>query len=215
LVIVVGNDASRMTGAWKSLPCVFALAAALAFASAAAASPRNGNPSNKPPQAQTNQSKPPVSHGPPQTDQGVVQSVATDQVVVKELDGSTVTVPVDDATRVLVDGRLGSLQAVKPGFVAVVTWKPGKAAQELQAFDLSAKSGERLATVKSVSSTKVVVTGANGGSVTIHANVRTRVFLDGKPAALRSIGAGFTLVTTAATVNHGKPALELRFLSPS
>jgi len=140
--------------------------------------------------------------------------VTASEVVLKALDGSSVTVPVDGSTRVLVDGKVGTLQAVKPGFVAVAKWKAGKAAQQLQAFDLSAKSGERLATVKSVSSTRVVVTGANGGTVTIHANARTHVFLDGRPAALRSIDAGDTLVVTAATANHGKPAVELRFLSP-
>lgn len=206
-----------MTGAWNSLrwgrPVVVAVSVALAAGAPAGAAPPNGNPSNS--HSQANSSKPPQSHGPQQTDQGVVQSASATEVVLKALDGSSVTVPVDGSTRVLVDGKVGTLQAVKPGFVAVATWKPGKAAQELQAFDLSPKSGERLATVRSVSSTRVVVNGANGGILTIHANVRTHVFLDGRPAALRTIVAGDTLVVTTATANHGKPAVELRFLSPS
>lgn len=208
-----------MTGASKSLrwglPVILAVSAALAAGAPAGAAPPNGNPSSSGSHTPTT-SKPPQSRGgPQQTDQGVVQSVTANEVVLKALDGSSVTVPVDGGTRVLVDGKVGTLQAVKPGFVAVATWKAGKAAQALQAFDLSPKSGERLATVRSVSSTRVVVTGANGGTVTIHANVRTHVFLDGRPSALRSIEAGDTLVVTAATANHGKPALELRFLSPS
>lgn len=208
-----------MTGVRKrllrGLPAVLVLIAALAAGPPAGAAPPSGTQSSKPAQSQGNPSKPPQGHGPQETDQGVVQSVSASEVVLKTLDGSSVTVPVDGSTRVLVDGKLGTLQAVKPGFVAVAKWKAGKAAQQLQAFDLSAKSGERLATVKSVSSTRVVVTGANGGTVTIHANARTHVFLDGRPAALRSIDAGDTLVVTAATANHGKPAVELRFLSPS
>jgi UDP-N-acetylmuramyl tripeptide synthase len=204
-----------MTGASKSLrwglPVVLAVSAALAAGGPAGAAPPNGNPHTP-----TTATKPPQGRGgPQQTDQGVVQSVSANEVVLKALDGSSVTVPVDGGTRVLVDGKVGTLQAVKPGFVAVATWKAGKAAQALQAFDLSPKSGERLATVRSVSSTRVVVTGANGGTVTIHANVRTHVFLDGRPSALRSIDAGDTLVVTGATANHGKPAVELRFLSPS
>jgi hypothetical protein len=208
-----------MTGAWNKLrwglPVVVAVSVALAAGAPAGAAPPNGNPSSSNAHTPTNPSKPPQSHGPQQTDQGVVQSVSATEVVLKALDGSSVTVPVDGSTRVLVDGKVGTLQAVKPGFVAVATWKPGKAAQALQAFDLSPKSGERLATVKSVSSTRVVVNGANGGTVTIHANVRTHVFLDGRPSSLRSIQAGDTLVVTGATANHGKPAVELRFLSPS
>lgn len=208
-----------MTGVRKrllrGLSAVLVLTAALAAGPPAGAAPPSGTQSSKPAQSQGNPSKPPQGHGPQETDQGVVQSVSASEVVLKTLDGSSVTVPVDGSTRVLVDGKLGTLQAVKPGFVAVAKWKAGKAAQQLQAFDLSAKSGERLATVKSVSSTRVVVTGANGGTVTIHANARTHVFLDGRPAALRSIDAGDTLVVTGATANHGKPAVELRFLSPS
>jgi hypothetical protein len=207
-----------MTGAWNSLrwglPGIVAVSVALAAGAPAGAAPPNGNPSNSS-HTPTNAAKPPQAHGPQQTDQGVVQSVSATEVVLKALDGSSVTVPVDGSTRVLVDGKVGTLQAVKPGFVAVATWKPGKAAQALQAFDLSPKSGERLATVKSVSSTRVVVTGANGGTITIHANVRTHVFLDGRPSALRSIVSGDTLVVTGSTANHGKPAVELRFLSPS
>jgi len=204
-----------MTRAAKLLPCGFALAAALAAGSPAGAAPPNGSPSSNRPNQQTNPSKPPASHGAQETQQGVVQSVSATEIVLKALDGSSVTVPVDTATRVLVDGRLASLHDVKPGFVAVAKWKTGKAAQQLQAFDLSSTSGERLATVKSVSTTRVVVTGANSGTLTIHANVRTRVFLDGRPAALKSVQAGDTLVVTASTANHGKPAVELRFLSPS
>jgi hypothetical protein len=207
-----------MTGAWNKLrwglPVIVAVSVALAAGAPAGAAPPNGSPSSNG-HTQTNSAKPPQSHGPQQTDQGVVQSVSATEVVLKALDGSSVTVPVDGSTRVLVDGKVGTLQAVKPGFVAVATWKPGKAAQALQAFDLSPKSGERLATVKSVSSTRVVVNGANGGTVTIHANVRTHVFLDGRPSSLRSIQAGDTLVVTGTTANHGKPAVELRFLSPS
>ena len=149
------------------------------------------------------------------TEQGLVQSVSAGAVLLKALDGSTSSIPVGPQTRVLVDGRLAPLSDVKPGFAAIVKWHGGKAAQQLEAFDLSAKSGERLATVESVSKTAVVVTGAGDGTVTIHANVRTRVFVDGKPSTLRSVKAGYTLVVLAGTAKGGKPAAELRFLTPS
>src|SRR5262249_46781744 len=116
---------------------------------------------------------------------------------------------------VLVDGRLGLLRDVKPGSVAVVKWEGGKAAQQFEAFDLSAKSGERLATVERVTRGLVAVTAATGGTTTIHANVRTRVFLDGKLTTRSSIKPGYALVATATTGKGGKPAAELLFLTPS
>jgi hypothetical protein len=148
-------------------------------------------------------------------DQGLVQSVASAAVVLRALDGSTFSVPVASQTRVLVDGRLAPLSEVKPGFVALVKWEGGGAAQQVAAFDLSATSGERLATVQEVSKTSVMVTGASGGTVTIHANVRTRVFVNGKLSTLGSVKGGYTLVTGAGTSKGGRPAAELRFLSPS
>jgi hypothetical protein len=186
-------------------------AAAVASAARPAATPSGG----KPTQTQTNPSPGSKSHGAQVTEQGLVQSVAAGAVLLKSLDGSTFSVPVGPQTRVLVDGRLAPLSDVKPGFVALVKWQGGKAAQQLEAFDLSTKSGERLATVESVSKTAVEVTGASGGTVTIHANVRTRVFLDGKPSTLKSVKAGYTLVVRAGTAKGGRPASELRFLTPS
>jgi hypothetical protein len=66
---------------------------------------------------------------------GIVQSVTPKTVVVKELDGSSVTVPVASSTRVFVDGRRASLADVAPGFVASASWKSGRPARELEAFD--------------------------------------------------------------------------------
>jgi hypothetical protein len=200
----------------RAAAAVLVAAAALAAAAVASASRPAATPSGgKPAQTQTNPSAGAKSHGGQVTEQGLVQSVSATAVLLKALDGSTSSIPVGPQTRVLVDGRFAPLGDVKPGFVAIVKWEGGKAAQQLEAFDLSAKSGERLATVESVSKTAVTVNGASGGSVTIHANVRTRVFLDGKPSTLKSVKSGYTLVLRAGTAKGGKPAGELRFLSPS
>ena len=148
------------------------------------------------------------------TDQGVVQSIVAGTVVLKELDGSAVSIPVDDGTVILLDGRQGALGDVKPGFVAIAKWKPGGSARLLQAFNLSPQSGESIATVRSLRPNGVIVTSADGSTVTIHTNAKTRVLIDGKQATLRGVKAGFTLVTSAATRSGRKPASELRFLSP-
>jgi len=72
-----------------------------------------------------------------QTSQGVVQSVSAKAIVLKELDGSKPIVPLDAKTRVLIDGQPARLRDVKPGFVAIATWKAGKPTRELRVFDTS------------------------------------------------------------------------------
>jgi hypothetical protein len=195
-------------------PTAIAVLALVAAAAPAAAAPPAGKESHGNPQGNPhgNPTQPP-GHGPEQTDQGVVQSVSGSTVMIRALDGSTLNVPIGTSTRVLVDGRLASLGDVKPGDVAVVEWK-GDSTRRFEAFDLSPARNERLAVVKSTSTNTVVVSGANGGSLSIHANVRTRIFLDGKASSLRSVHPGFTLVL-GSTPAHGKPAAELVFLSSS
>jgi hypothetical protein len=147
--------------------------------------------------------------------QGIVQSVSARAVVLKELDGSTVRVPVDAKTRVLVDGKRASLRAVKPGFVAVATWTAGKATRELQAFDLSGQNAAGVAVVESVSADAVVVKDARGSTVTIRVDAKTRVLVDGKPASLRAVKPGYyTVVTNVKGSKGNKPASELHFLRP-
>ena len=139
---------------------------------------------------------------------GIVQSVGGGGVVVTQIDGSTVGVPVATSTRVFVDGQRVPLAAVQPGFVASASWKAGKAAGELFVFDPSAT----VAVVRSVSARGVVVSDAAGNTVTVALTPKTRVLVDGTPASVRSIAAGDTLVLDAS--GRGKPAAELRFLRP-
>jgi hypothetical protein len=159
--------------------------------------------------------KPQVTAPAARSGQGIVQSVSARAVVLKELDGGTVRVPVDAKTRVLVNGKPASLRAVKPGFVAVAKWTAGKATQELQAFDLSGQNAAGLAVVESVSADAVVVQEARGSTVTIPVDAKTRVLVDGKPASLRDVKPGYyTVVTNVKGSKGNKPASELRFLRP-
>ena len=57
---------------------------------------------------------------------GVVDSVSTGVLVVKESGGTTVSIPVNAKTRVLVDGKPASLAAVKGGYTVVLTAKDSK-----------------------------------------------------------------------------------------
>jgi hypothetical protein len=144
---------------------------------------------------------------------GIVRLVSAKAVVLKELDGSTVTVPVDAKTRVLVDGKPGSLDEVKPGFVAVATWQAGQAARVLRTFDPSPKHGTGVV-VKSVSANAVVLKEPNGSTVTVLINAKTRVFVNGKPASLRDVKPGFIATTSSEHVEGNTPAKELHFRRP-
>ena len=113
-----------MTRRLSLVACV--AAAALAVASTGfAAGPKNGPPGHSGPAKAT--------HGLVTLSvQGVVQSVLPAAVVVRQLDGSAVNVPIDRKTRLFVNGKLARPADVKPGFVLVATWKAGRPAMILR-----------------------------------------------------------------------------------
>ena len=153
----------------------------------------------------------PAAHG-PQSAQGVVQSVAPNAVVLKELDGSVVSVPVDAKTRILVNGKPAPLGGVDPGFVVTANWTGGSPADELQAIDSSPPATADLEVVQSVSSSAVVVS-SDGSTVTIRVDSRSHVFVNGKPGTLRDVKPGYTLDTGTAGPTAHKVS-ELHFLRP-
>jgi hypothetical protein len=145
---------------------------------------------------------------------GIVQSVSPRAIVLRELDGSTVRIPVALSTRVFVDGRLATLQNVKRGFVATATWTAGKPARVLQAFNLSGPHAVRVGAVDALSDGVLDVTLSDGSTLSIPVNAKTHVLLDGKRAALAAVKTGYTVVIPAQSSKGNRPAHELRFLRP-
>jgi glucose/arabinose dehydrogenase len=124
-----------MTSLGRTL--VLAGAAFLALASVGHAAAQSGTPLSLP------MKEPPGKKHQPRVDSGIVQSVSRSVIVLKELDGSTLTIRVDAKTRVLLDGKRASLLDVRPGFVAVVKHERNRA-QEIRAFDvLTAEDSSR------------------------------------------------------------------------
>jgi hypothetical protein len=170
------------------------------------------------------QGKAPPAHGPANIKaghgEGIVQTVSGSTIVVRQLDGSALNLTVTPGTNVFVDGKRATLGDINAGFVASAAWSAGGTARVLQAFDLAAKHALTVGVVESVSTGAVVVTqtgvtSASGGTkLTIAVNAKTRVLVDGKPAALSAVKAGYTVVFTAADAKHKQPAHELRFLRP-
>ena len=66
--------------------------------------------------------------------QGVVQSVGGSTVIVKQLDGSSVSIGLGKSTHITVDGHPGKISDVKPGFVLVTTVKAGQPDSALRFF---------------------------------------------------------------------------------
>ena len=67
------------------------------------------------------------------TRQGVVQSVSPGGIVLRQLDGTVVSVQVDRHTQITLDGRQGSLADVHPGYVVLASWS-GSATASLLRF---------------------------------------------------------------------------------
>ena len=67
-------------------------------------------------------------------DRGRVQSASATALVLKERDGSVVTVAVNPRTRVRINGQPGSLSDVQPGYLAITVRMDGGAARQLRAF---------------------------------------------------------------------------------
>jgi hypothetical protein len=163
---------ARVLVAGILLCAAFALAGA-SFADAATfAKPAHAGPQEKGPAATAAEKAKAKAAG---AGEGIVQSVSTTAIVLRALDGSTVSVPVAPSTHVFVDGKLAVLVDVKPGFVASGAWKTGKPAAVLQAFDLAGLHSVSVGIVTSVSPGLLVVAGAGGDTVSIRLNAATRV----------------------------------------
>lgn len=70
-------------------------------------------------------------------DRGTVEAVRSGQVVLKELDGSSVTVPIDGDTRIVVDRQEASISDVKEGYVVLAMRDGDNPARVLRVHDPS------------------------------------------------------------------------------
>lgn len=112
---------------------VAATAAALTVAAAALA----GGPIDSLPRGWSHAEINVTVKGTPHTlifDRGRVLTASASSIVLKERDGSVVTVAVNGGTRVRINGQPGSLSDVQPGFHAIAVRVDGGAAKRLLTF---------------------------------------------------------------------------------
>ena len=138
-------------------------------------------------------------------DRGIVQSVSSNQVVLRALDGSTITINVGPRTRVFLNDSAASLSAIQPGYVAGALHDGSRPAVYVRAVGRAPLVVDK-GVIQSVGSGSLVLrTGA--GPVTITAGPSTSVVLNGQAATLADLRPGY-----AADVAHrgSEPALTIR-----
>ena len=122
-------------------------------------------------------------------DRGVVQSISTTQIVLRELDGSSVALAVSSATQVLLNGSPAQLTDIRPGFVAAVAHNGARPARLIRAFGRAAANVDR-GVVASVSGRQFTLRRADGSLLTLRITPSTRVRLNGFPATAAAIRPG-------------------------
>ena len=143
-------------------------------------------------------------------DRGIVQSVSSTQIVLRGLDGSTLTLAVGPRTLVLLNGQPSTLSAIQPGFAAAVAHNGSRPARAVRAFGQkrAAKQIDK-GVVVSVSPSLLVLRQLDGTIMSVSVNEHTQVVLDGVPASLASLKPGFL----AAALHFGTaPARQVRAL---
>ena len=124
----------------------------------------------------------------PTIDRGVVQSVSSSQIVLRELDGSIVSIAVGARTRVLLNGRPATLADIKPGFVAGVTHNGSAPAKVIRAFGRLAPTIDS-GVVVSVSG-RVLVIRTAGATLRFQVTARTAIRWRGLPATVAALRPG-------------------------
>ncbi len=107
------------------------------------------------------------------TDRGVIQSVESQQIVLRALDGSTLSFAISQTTRVKLNGVRVSLADIKPGFVATVTHNGGAPAVVIRAFGRPTNVTDR-GVVTALSKFAITLQTAGGATVTVSLDQNTR-----------------------------------------
>jgi hypothetical protein len=146
--------------------CGLVVAAALALAGTAAGSPRAL-----------------------QVDRGVVQAVSPARLVLRELDGSLVTIAVGTRTRVRVNGLASAVAVIRPGFVATALHDGDAPAIVIRAIGRVVRAVDR-GVVVSLVVRRLTIRTASGSSLVFRITARTRIRIRGLPTTVAALTPG-------------------------
>jgi len=109
---MIGQMVKRLASSFRVALAVLSLAGALLLAQPALG---HGLRSSPPARGAA------TGAGTSQTEQGVVQSISSRTLVLRELNGTVVTISIGAQTEIFVDGRPARAADVRPGFVVVAS----------------------------------------------------------------------------------------------
>jgi hypothetical protein len=145
--------------------------------------------------------------GPRRLERGIVQFAGGGSIVLRELDGSVVTIAVVPQTLIVVNKQPSTLAEIQVGFVAEVLHFGNGPAVGIKAVGLARQQRDRGAVQSVGPASFVLVTAA--GPVTVSVGPTTLILLNGRPVALADLKPGDLVVA----VHHGSsPATEVRAL---
>ncbi len=142
-------------------------------------------------------------------DRGVVQSADSMELVLRALDGTVVTYTVTPRTRVRVNRERAAIADVAPGYVATVRHDRKMRALLVEAVGTPAGTTTDRGMVTALTRTSITLRAADGGTLTVMLDRRTRFRLFGRAAGWRVARPG-TLVTVAHAPDA--PALVVNVL---
>ena len=127
------------------------------------------------------------------SDQGIVQASSSDAVVLRALDGSTLTIPYDRRTAFTLADRAAGRNVVQPGAVAVVRHYDGGVAVEVRVVPApKPKFRTDRAIIDTVTRTVLVVRLTNGSGLPLAVDAATRVYLpNGRQGGPELLQAGY------------------------
>ncbi|HEX9415911.1 MAG TPA: DUF5666 domain-containing protein [Gaiellaceae bacterium] len=145
---------------------------------------------------------------------GLVDSVGSDSITIKEKDGDSVTIAVNSETKIRVNGKPGALGDIEAGYRAIVhrTSADGPA-KALKAYERHGAKSYFRGVVESVGSDSLTVKLRNGSSVTVAVTAATQVRLAGQGlVALSDLKAGYRVNVLRASADG--PALVIIARAP-
>jgi hypothetical protein len=123
---------------------------------------------------------------------GLVQAVGTDSLTLTRKKGSPVTVQIDAHTKIVVNGKAGTLSDVKVGYVALAKLaKAGAPAKLLRAHAAPAPGTTVAGRVESVGANSITLNKRDGSSVVIPVDGNTKILVNGKAATLADVETGY------------------------
>ena len=144
---------------------------------------------------------------------GVVQSVGANSVTLQRKKGDPVTIQVNGGTKIVVNGKAGSLSDVKVGYIAEARLAGASGtAKLLRAHEAPAPGTIVAGLVDSVGSNSITLKKKGGSTVTIGVTSNTKIIVSGKAATLADVETGYRAYVRRTAADG--PAAVIRAYEP-